>query len=270
MFDVPHSDGLRMQFTVGLEALGSVVFKVRDVIADEQITLEGFTAERPVYTLSVAAGRGATTRVTVCVTQSVRRTPVPFDEASVRQGLGSWLRALRHVIESGQLLANTIPAAMQSACLALKRLEQCQAVVATALVDTQPWAVWDTIRAPDALVPDQRAAGVYQGYVPGAPIGMVGELRYFIDALPHDDFLRGCVRIVTDYEEPRRIVMRCVPPLDEVTFSLRDEAGQTRLELLYRKRMTTLDVQAEVAHIARWAQTVVDSYKIVAESTATT
>lgn len=268
VFDVPHSDGVRLQLTVGLHGLGTAVFKVRDVIADQQITIERVAEEsRAVYTLSVAPGKKGSTRVDVCVTQSVPKAPVPFDESQVRIGLSIWLRALRDAIESQQLPADMIPAAMQSACLALKRLEQSQAVVATALIATPPIAVWDTIRSTAPIIGDQQ---IYTGNVPGSPIGEVGELQYSVDRLPSEPIPRSCIRVVTEYEEGRRMVLRSVPPWDEVTFSLGDEDGQTRLELLYRKRVATRDEQAEAAHTARWVQSLVDAYKVLAEGAAAT
>lgn len=184
------------------------------------------------FTLSVQQARRGL-KVNVAVRTPYERDVALDGEMAWRKWLGSWLEALRAVLENQASWPDAqLPDAAQRAYADVPALKDPLSIEAAVMVSASPGAVWRALRSPQAT--HEAIQAVYSGQIAGTPEGSVGEMRYAI--MPQrGGLLAGAVSVVRELDDRHSITLRRVGrPQDEMQVLIRPETGGTRLVLTSR------------------------------------
>lgn len=236
MFDVPGTEALRLYIGRTPRGLGSVLLEVSDQVPGAMVRLLTLPTGRQEYTLSVAAGRRGTSKVSVRVKEIVPRRQERGFEQRRRKEVKGWLSAIRAVIEGRARWPGTdMPTKLLQACLAQQRIEDAQDASASVLINADPATVWDAVHSPETARDLGESPPVYSGYVPGTPQGEAGEMQYFVSS-SDDGRLTGQVIVVPE-AIPQRSALACVigGQLEQhYLLTPESDSGATRLDLTFR------------------------------------
>jgi hypothetical protein len=274
MFDVPGPD--QLWFLAG-EVPGSLgqgpqcpVFEVSMTPARMELKLSARVPERLGFTVSVAAQRRGSSEISVSRTVPVRRgRSGRAAEAKIERELDEWLQVICNVLEgrSSWPGGETPPKLLQT-WTTERRIEQPVTKSAAVLIDAELAAVWNVLRSTRKPVIDGWPPQICSGYVPGAPIGAVGEMQYGV--------LRGArgspsgfVDVVIQCEDRQSVVTQDIRPWnDRTSCRLSSEAGKTRLEMTKEWPGATVAAYAadNATKLLEHPRKLLDAYKTHIES----
>lgn len=238
MLDVPDADRLRLLVgpAIGDHANDSrcVLLGVSEPPDRQEVRLTELAPGQLSYTLSVVPHRRgqAELRVTVRGTTARDRAHRRAAKRTLSRDLQVWLQAMCRVLEGREPWPGAdIPARLLTAWAAPQRMEQPRRHAASDLVAATPELVWNTIHEPWAPQTDPDRPLIHSGRIPGAPVGEIGEMWYFIHCRP-DGSLAPRVEVVTQRVDRQLTVTQSLEPLPmQTTYLLSQEAGGTRLEM---------------------------------------
>lgn len=237
MFDVPGTEALRLYIGLTARGLGSVLLEVSDQVPGAMVRLLTLPTGRQEYTLSVAAGRRGTAKVTVRVKEIVPRREELGLELRRRKEVKGWLSAVSAVIEGrARWPGLEVPTSLLEASRAQPRIVAAQSASTSVLINAGPATVWDAIQSPEVARNLGPSPAIYIGHVPGTPEGEAGEMQYFVSRRS-DGQLTGQVVVVTEMTKQRSALACLLGPTQfEQHYLLTPESdsGPTRLDLTFR------------------------------------
>jgi Clp amino terminal domain, pathogenicity island component len=236
MFDVPGPD---RRWLLAGEFPGSrgtgprcLVFETSVAPARMELKLSGRLRGPLGFALSVVPRGPGASDLSVSCTVTGTGNAGPGLQAAMKRQLDEWLRAIATVLMSpGPHPAGEIPPELLRAWTAERRIEQPVTRTAAVLIDAGPDTVWNVLRSAWTPEIEGWAHGMCSGYVPGAPVGAVGEMRYGVYR-GAEGSTGGFVDVVIQYEERRSVVTQGISPWgDRTSFTLSAEGGMSRLEM---------------------------------------
>jgi hypothetical protein len=272
MFAVPGAPGLRFYIGRTPRGIGNVLFQVADEVPGAMVRLRSQPTGRQEYTLSVAAGRRGTAKVSVQVKEVVPRQQELGFEIRRRNEIKSWLSAVRAVIEGRATWPGAdMPADLRLASMARPHIEDPERASGSVLINADRTTVWEAVHSPETARDLGPSPAIYSGHVPGTPQAEPGEMQYFISR--DSGQLTGRVVVVTEISWQRAATTYLLGPLQiEQSYLLTPESelGPTRLDLGFRWPAAMLTDAPEVARsqIAEGVQMQASSYKSLIETAA--
>jgi|SRR5580700_1163004 hypothetical protein len=262
-----------LMFVVGTAASGvsGSVYEVCHIGPGAMICVRTLST-RPVgarvYTLSLTPVRRGT-RITAAVRIQTSRADEVGSVIRAREQFGYWLEAMRAVVENRVPWPGpAIPAEEWRAHLNRPGIADAMNISAAGLISAPVSAVWQALQSLEAVRMGMHA--VFNGRVPGAPVGAPGEMRYAVIRQP-DNGLAGIVTAVAEIDDQRSIRVRRVgKPHDETLITVASADAGTRLELSGRWPAPATPAERERLSAALNAelQARVDRYKGLIEESA--
>jgi hypothetical protein len=273
MFDVPGPDQL---WLLAGEFPGSrgngprcLVFETSVTPARMELKLSGRLPRPLGFALSVVPrGRGQSDLSVSCTRTAVGNSN-PRGEADVKRELDEWLRAIANVVVGrSPRPAGEIPPKLLHAWTTERRIEQPVTKSAAVLIDAEPDTVWNVLNSTWAPPIEGWPTSICSGYVPGAPVGAVGEMRYGV-LRRADGSPGGYVDVVIQYEDRQSVVTQDINPWgDRTSCRLSAEAGASRLEMTsqWPGAKLVLDSEESIKQFLDAPRRHLDAYKAHIES----
>jgi hypothetical protein len=271
MFAVPEAQALRFFIGPTHRGVGAALFEVCDEVPGSMIRLRSLPTGRQEYTLSVAAGRRATAKVSVRVKEPVPRLRLIDFEVKRRNDINNWLSALRAVAEGRAPWPTTdMAAALRQACVARPLIADALDASASTLINADPATVWDAVQSPETGRVLGPSPSIYSGCVPGTPQGEAGEMQYFVQRRANGQ-LTGSIVVVSETSGRRSALTHRLGRFQfeqHYLLAPESESGPTRLELTCRWPAPKLTDAAEAARskMAESMQALVTDYKSLIEA----
>jgi len=273
MFDVAGPDQMWLLAGQLPGSLGHspwcVVFETSMTPARMELKLSGRLREPLGFTLSVVPrGRGA---CDVCVSWTVTAMPGPSPgaQAAMKRELDKWLLAICSVLEGrSPWPAGDIPPELRRAWTAERRIEQPVSKSAAVLIDAEPDTVWNVLHSTWKPALEGWPPRICSGYVPGTPVGAVGEMRYGV--FRHADGSHGgFVDVVIQYEDRQSVVTQDISPWsDRTSYRLSADGGGSRLEITreWPGALLVATTEDAVTQLLDSPHELLDAYKTHIES----
>jgi hypothetical protein len=271
MFDVAGQDEL---WLLAGEFPGSrglapqcLVFETSVTPAEMELKLSGRLREPLGFALSVVPrGRGACDVCVSCTVAVVRNIAA---QAAMKRELDEWLRVICNVLVGrSPWPTGEIPPELLRAWTTERRIEQPVTRGAAVLIDAEPDTVWNVLHSTWVPAIEGWPSIICSGYVPGAPVGAVGEMQYGVfrraNGSPH-----GFVDVVIQYEDRQSVVTQDISPWsDRTSYRLSAEGGRSRLEITREWPGAKLVVNTEDAmtELLDSPRKLLDAYKTHIES----
>jgi len=273
MFDVAGPDQLWLlagQFPGSRgHAQHCLVFETSMAPARMELKLSGRSRESLGFTLSVVPrGRGACDLCVSC-TVTAMTSPSPSAQAAMKRELDEWLHAICSVLEGrNPRPTGDIPPKLLRAWSTERRIEQPVTKSAAVLIDAEPDTVWNVLRSTWTPAIAGWPPQICSGYVPGAPVGAVGEMRYGVFRRA-DGSPGGFVDVMIQYEDRQSVVTQDISPWsDRTSYRLSAEGGRSRLEITREWPGVELVISTEdgATKILDSPRKLLDAYKTHIES----
>jgi hypothetical protein len=240
-FDVPGPDQFR--FLIGQHpgrgdpGYLSALFAVTGPPGRHEVSMAACPPGIMSFSLSVGPRRRGRAELRVAAEMAVvpNRTPSQVAADRLRDGLNTWLEAVKSVLE-GQAPwpGEAVPVWLLARWAADRTMEQPRIATASDVINGGPEIVWETIHLPWYPQTDPGLPVTYAGRVPGTPAGQVGEMWYFIHRRS-DKTLHAHADIVTQSVSQRLTATQSIGPLQiQTTYQLLPQASGTRLQISRR------------------------------------
>jgi hypothetical protein len=273
MFDVPGPGQLRLLVGDSPGRRGHVpqclVLETSMTPARMELKLSSRLPKPLSFTLSVVPrGRGVSE---VSVSYMVTAAPSLNigGQAAMKRELDEWLRAICNVMvgRSPQPTGDISPKLLR-AWTTGRRIEQPVARSAAVLIDAAPDTVWNVLHSTWQPAIEGWPPWICTGYVPGAPVGAIGEMQYGVFRRA-DGSPGGFVDVAIQYEDQQSIVTQDISPWsDRTSYRISAEGGKSRLEVTREWASVTLVVNTEdtVTKFLESPRKILDAYKAHIES----
>jgi hypothetical protein len=186
----------------------------------------------------------------------------------MKRELDEWLHAICKVLEGrSPWPTGDIPPKLLRAWSTERRIEQPVTKSAAVLIDAEPDTVWNVLRSTWRPAIEGWPPQICSGYVPGAPVGAVGEMRYGVFRRA-DGSPGGFVDVVIQCEDRQSVVTQDISPWNDRTgYRLSAEGGKTRLEIREWPGATVVaDTEDVVTQLLDSPRKLLDAYKTHIES----
>jgi len=275
MFDVPGPGQLWLlagEFP-GSRNLGPrcLVFETSVTPAQMELKLSGRFPLPIGFTLSVVPrGRDQSDLSVTCALGGVRSFSIG-PQAAIKRELDKWLRAIANVVVGrSPRPTGEVPPKLLHAWTTERRIEQPVTKSAAVLIRAQPDKVWNVLRSAWTPAVEGWPTGICSGYVPGAPVGAVGEMQYGVFRRA-DGSPGGFVDVVIQYEDGQSVVTQDISPWsDRTTYRLSAEAGASRLEMTsqWPGAMLMVNTEESITQLLNAPRRHLDAYKTHIEPSA--
>ncbi len=223
------------------------------------------------FTFSVVPRRNGSADIIVTrAAIAVRGNSAAANVAAVRE-LDKWLRAIGNVLEGrSPRPTGEIPPRLFRAWTTERRIEQPVTKTAVVLIDAEPDAVWSVLQSAWQPTLEGWPPWICSGYVPGAPVGAIGEMRYGLYRRA-DGSPGSFVDVVIRYEDRHSTVMQDISPWsDRTSYRLTEAEGKSRLEITREWPAVALAARTEdyATKLLDSPGMLLDAYKTHIESTS--
>jgi hypothetical protein len=270
MFALPEAPALRLYIGATRRGISPTLLEISDEVPGAMVRLRTLPTGRQEYTLSAAAGRRGTARVSMRLKEIVPRQQLIDYEVTRRNYVTNWLSAVRAVIEGrAPWPATDMAAGLRQACMARPHIANPLDASASVLISADPVTVWDAVQSPETARVLGPSPPIYSGCVPGTTQGEAGEMQYFVNRRANGQ-LTGGVVVVSETSVQRSALVHLLGPRQleqHYLLTPESESGPTRLDLTNRWPAPALPDAAEAArsHMAAALQTIVSDYKSLIE-----
>jgi hypothetical protein len=233
---VPGTDRLSCLIVSGKHDVHCAVVDVREEVPGQLIRWQVRSApsRKETLTLSVRPRPGGCT-LGVAVSEVVPRVDKGSYQGYWRRTVRDWATRLQEIAEGRMPWPQDgMSAGMRDVCAGFELPKKTGQASASAVINADAAAVWETVWAPDSSRLIDPDTVVWSGTVPGTPQRSAGELQCTVHRHDDDRFTAD-VHVVKELSEGRRAVtQRIGNPDTEMLILLTPVPEGTRLELTAR------------------------------------